>query len=104
MDKDDDETIAVQSLAMVDAMFDAAEEAIMSAKTVFVRPSTRTFAAEMRRALFQNESTASPTWIVSSGGFWRAGTSWLIADGRLDAYRSRASATPVGMKPIARIG
>ena len=48
--------------------------------------------------------TAIPTWIVSSGAFWSAGTSGLISDGRLEAYSSIASATPVGMNPIERIG
>ena len=31
--------------------------------------------------------TAIPTWIVSSGAFWRAGTSGLISDGRLDGVQ-----------------
>ena len=48
--------------------------------------------------------TAIPTWIVSSGAFWSAGTSSLITDPRLAAYSSSTSATPTGMKPIERIG
>ena len=45
-----------------------------------------------------------PTWIVRSGAFWRAGTSGLMSDGRLDAYNSIVSATPRGMKPMDRMG
>ena len=48
--------------------------------------------------------TAMPTWIVSSGAFWRAGTSGLTSDGSDDAYSARTVATPTGMKPIERIG
>ncbi len=45
-----------------------------------------------------------PTWMVSIAGNWRAGTRSSIADGSELAYSSIASATPVGMKPIWRIG
>src|SRR6185295_14034900 len=43
---------------------------------------------------------ASPTWIVSSGAFWSAGTSGLMSDGSDAAYSARASATPTGMNAI----
>ena len=33
----------------------------------------------------RTRSPPSPTWIVSSGAFWSAGTSGLISDGRVDA-------------------
>ena len=45
-----------------------------------------------------------PTWIVSIAGNWRAGTSGSMSDGSEDAYSSSASATPVGMNPIWRMG
>ena len=50
------------------------------------------------------DSTAMPTWIVSMAGNWRAGTRASMSDGSEDAYSSRASDTPTGMKPIWRIG
>src|SRR3954454_22307767 len=50
------------------------------------------------------EIIAIATWIVISGGFWSAGTSGSMVDGSVDAYRRRNSATPMGRKPIVRIG
>ena len=47
---------------------------------------------------------AIPTWMVSSGAFWSAGTSGSISPGRLEAYSRMARATPTGMNPIERIG